>query len=338
MLGFTLCSNNYIAHAKTLAESWRVHHPECRFVVGLVDRKHPDINYELPGDCELLPVEQLRIVDFERLVLKYDIVELNTAVKPFYFEYFLREERSVIYLDPDIYLFSPLHIAKNVLDDWHIALTPHICSPVDGSGPNDMHLLRGGIFNLGFLGLSRSDPTQEFLQWWKARMKRYAYHNQIQGLFYDQVWLNYAPVFLSRCHIIRDLGYNVANWNLHERTITESNDGFFINRTTRLVFFHFSHYDPRTPTIIAHYNHRYTFVNRPDLTSVFANYRRQLMKNGHDIVRNIPFGFSVSFNIRVRRMIVRMIENGMLALGEKLSPLRHGPVVSQPDSRSTADG
>ncbi len=65
MLAFTLCSNNHLALEKTLANSWRAHHPNCPFVIGLVDPKHPAVDYSFLSDIELIEISSSASINSE---------------------------------------------------------------------------------------------------------------------------------------------------------------------------------------------------------------------------------------------------------------------------------
>ena len=78
---FTLCSTNYLAHAKTLGDSLRKTNPNYRFVIGLVDRVPAQLQSSFWQPYELIEVEELGIEGFAEMVQRYDVVELNTAVK-----------------------------------------------------------------------------------------------------------------------------------------------------------------------------------------------------------------------------------------------------------------
>ena len=60
-----------------------------------------------------LPIPRSRWFHF-----KYSIVELSTAVKPYAFEYLFRSQAvdRIIYLDPDIKIYSGLHKIIAALD------------------------------------------------------------------------------------------------------------------------------------------------------------------------------------------------------------------------------
>src|SRR5438093_4362575 len=101
----TVCSANYLAHAKTLGDSLRAHNPDCRFVIGLVDRLPKDLQPAFWHPYELLSVEEIGIPSFWEMVQRFDKIELNTSVKPFYIEHLYQRDpsaKAVIYLDPDI--------------------------------------------------------------------------------------------------------------------------------------------------------------------------------------------------------------------------------------------
>ncbi|HEX4374282.1 MAG TPA: hypothetical protein VHZ50_13355, partial [Puia sp.] len=85
MYSFTICSNNYLAQATVLGNSVKLHNPSYQFTIFLVDEKNEKIDYEKIGH-EIIPVHLIE-PDLDKLVLKYDIIELNTCIKPRIFEY-----------------------------------------------------------------------------------------------------------------------------------------------------------------------------------------------------------------------------------------------------------
>ena len=62
---FTICSNNYLAQAKTLGDSLMQHNPHYRFVIFLVDRLSEGVDYSFFAPYELIPVEQIEINGFD---------------------------------------------------------------------------------------------------------------------------------------------------------------------------------------------------------------------------------------------------------------------------------
>lgn len=282
-IAFTLCANNYLAQAKILGDSFRKYHPNTNFIIGLVDMFNPSIDYSMFSEFTIVQVAELNIPEFVDMERKYDIVELNTSVKPFYFSHLFKNHNAdkIIYLDPDIEIFSPFEEVLEYLDAYNIILTPQNMKPIDDSyAPSDKHLLGTGIFNLGFIALSDYKKSEVFLQWWTKRLVKYGFRNERNNMFYDQIWMNLIPVFFDNYYILKHCGYNMAPSNLHERLITNHTSGkWFINKYYPLRFYHYSGFKYSNPKQICSYSERYTFENRLDILPLYNSYIKALNNN-----------------------------------------------------------
>lgn len=289
-IAFTLCSNNYFAQALLLGQSFLLHNPEFEFYVGLIDEKSEQINYN-QFNINILPIAQIES-DILDLALKYNIVELNTAVKPHYFLHFIEKfnAKVVFYLDPDIYVYQNFKPLEEYLQVDDILLTPHILKPIpiDGKTPFENDFLNFGLYNLGFIALKVNDNTINMLNWWKKRTYQYGYHNLAKGLFVDQLWINLVPILFGKCKIIDHPGYNIGPWNLHERFLSIKNDSYFVNIDFQLYFYHFSNYNPANPSKIHTVFTRYDFENRPDLVNIYKDYTKLLLNNNFFELKKIP--------------------------------------------------
>lgn len=226
-------------------------------------------------------VENLGLPDFRSLAFKFDILELNTGVKPSFIKYlFARGAEKVIYFDPDIYLFQPAELIFKALDTASIVITPHFLSPtLDQEHVYERDLLVGGVFNLGFVAVSSSTGGKRFLDWWEERCLDFGFLDLRSGLFVDQKWVNFVPCFFDDVCILRDLGCNVAYWNLHERSISVEDGAFRINGQTPLVFFHYSGYSPKFPDRLSS-KLRIPQALNDGLKQVLACYGERLEANG----------------------------------------------------------
>lgn len=291
-IAFTLCSNNYLAQAKTVNESFLKFHPEFEFFIGLVDKLPLSVNKNYFKDLHIILVEELNIQGFDNLHKQYTLTELNTAVKPSYFNYFFSKHNAdkVIYIDPDVLVTSRFEEVLDALNEKNIIVTPHITKPIDDEfAPTDYHNLKVGIFNLGFIALSNHKKVQEFIKWWHDRVVKYGFANFSLHMFYDQLWANYIPCFYDNYCILKHPGYNMANWNLHERMLSENENGnYLVNNQYALRFFHFSSYSYKNPDIICSYFTRYSFEQRPDLINLFDFYQQQLLKNNVEEISRLP--------------------------------------------------
>lgn len=298
-LAFTICSVNYLAQARTLGDSLRQTNPDYQYIIGLVDKlSAANLPAALVPDYPMLEVDQIGIPDFAAMCDRYDITELNTAVKPFFIDYFYQTQPNatqVIYFDPDIIVYQPLTKLNEDLKQYSLVLTPHTCSPTpDWERPNEQHHLNTGIFNLGFIGLRNDETARQFVNWWKDRLVYECRIDLCAGLFVDQHWVNFAPVYYDNVLIEQHRGYNVAYWNLHERDLSIDNAGqWLVNDQEPLQFFHYSGYDPNKPDEVSKYQTRYTFAEgsarqRPDARPLFDLYRERLLTNHNDQYRQYP--------------------------------------------------
>ena len=87
---FTICSANYLAYARTLEASLRACGTAAKFVLILADERGDRFSAEDLG-FEVVEARDLKIPTFYDMAMRYTVMELNTAVKPFAFSYFLQE-------------------------------------------------------------------------------------------------------------------------------------------------------------------------------------------------------------------------------------------------------
>jgi lipopolysaccharide biosynthesis glycosyltransferase len=328
-LVFTICSNNYLAQAITLGQTLLTHNPHYIFKIGLVDKRIPQIGYEdIP--FEIVEVESIGIAAFNEMFKRYSITELNTAVKPFYFKYFFNsipQINSIIYLDPDILVYRPFTELEAVLEEKEIVIAPHFITPInDDKIQSENDFLNTGLYNLGFLVLKKGEESQKLLEWWAKRLETKAYIDLGNGLFTDQIWINFAPLFFDNVEIFKNPGYNMAYWNMHERNLNIKNEVISKEQPYPLVFFHFSGYDPLKPKILSKYQNRFSFENRKDIVDLFNDYTEKLFTNGYaafinyhcyytiekqrmDLEDYIAFKSSIPIYKRIiRGIILRMIK------------------------------
>lgn len=283
-LAFTLCSVNYLAQAHTLGDSLKKHNPHIQFIIGLVDKLDTkDIDKTKLPDYPLLELDKINIADLNSMCERYDITELNTAVKPYYLDYFLKnnpEATNIIYFDPDIIVFDQLKHLEENLEKYDIVVTPHTTTPYnDDKWQNEEDIVNTGIFNFGFVAIKRSASAQKMVDWWCNKLEKECLIDLCNGLFVDQHWADFFPVYFDNVLINKHLGYNVAYWNLHERQCSKKEGQWFINDNTPLQFFHYSGYLISKPNEVSKYQNRISFEERPDIVPLFELYRNELLKN-----------------------------------------------------------
>ncbi len=288
----TIVSNNYLAFARVLADSVLESHPDMEIFVLVVDEPAPAIDYSAER-FQVVFADELEIPRFHHFAFKYSLLELNTAVKPYFLEYLhkTRGKAAVLYFDPDIKVLGALTPLFDALDQSNLLLTPHLLEPLeDEFRPSERNILMSGVYNLGFLGLRFNDRTLDFLDWWQRRLYSYCLHRISDGLFVDQRWMDLAPCLVPDVEVVRDPGYNVAYWNLANRHLEHGEQGWLVNGAP-LRFFHFSGLVLDDLEQVSKYQDRYKLKDRPDLKTLFTEYRQDIVRAGWEQTKDVPFAY-----------------------------------------------
>lgn len=313
---FTICSRNYLGQAQTLMHSVRDHEPDAKRYIVIVDRKSELPPLE-PGLAEIVWAEELAITDFERKAFIFDVLELNTNVKPTAFLHLLDAHEQCVYMDPDTILYGALTPVWEGLNDANVVLTPHTIRPRDDLGcPWEQDLLRYGGYNLGFAAVRRSDESIRMLRWWEDRCLTRGFHAPTEGFFVDQKFMDLAAMFFDGIKPVRHPGLNVAYWNLHERPV-RFDSGRFLVGDQPLIFCHFSGFifEPthEERDLITKYPCEQTLSNRPELRRLCEDYRQRLKDNGHAQLKKIPYTFASFDNGRgIPKLVRRLVAIGTL--------------------------
>lgn len=246
-LAYTIVTRNHFFLAAALAENFRQFNPVGRFLIVVADAddlstQEPVWDWLAPQHREWLPrasnlaqfgLENLRSArqicanEFWQLAFQYSPLELTCCLKGRVAASLIqRGETQLLYLDADTRIFDSVENCLAPLQPTGgVLLTPHLQSPLpqDSYYPNNVDMLRSGVFNGGVLGFveqtERPKQVLDFLDWWNQRNLRDCIVDPHQGLFVDQRWLDQAPAYFSSVKISRHLGLNVGYWNLHDRRL-----------------------------------------------------------------------------------------------------------------------
>lgn len=312
----TIVAKNYLAHARTLSASFREHHPDGECFVLVIDEVEGFVD-AAQEDFTLLRPSQIGLDSWDTMRGAYDVLELSTAVKPWLLRYLLREHddgTGVAYMDPDIRVTSRMVELEASLLQHSTVLTPHVTQgmPRDGKKPSETDILLAGVYNLGFIGLSRSQPADELLDWWSERLLTDCHVAPDKGLFVDQRWVDFVPGLVADLDIFRDTSYNVAYWNLPERTLsTDGNGGYLVNGRP-LRFFHFSGYSPDARETLSKHQTRVEIPADPVLRELCHAYADALEANGFQDVRDFPYEHDVlQSGMRLSKLMRTLYREGV---------------------------
>ena len=114
-------------------------------------------------------------------------------------------------------------------------------------------------------------------------------------LFTDQRWVDFAVLFPHE--ICRDVGCNVAYWNVWGRALTRNAGGEVLVDGGPLRFFHFSGFDPMRPHLLSVHQGdepRVRLPDRPVLGELCRAYARSLLDAGHLRARRSTYGWGTT--------------------------------------------
>jgi hypothetical protein len=307
---FTCAAVNYLPKVRILCRSIRAHHPEAVIHLALADERPGWLKAEGEPFDSILDIADLGIPDWRPWTFTHSIVELSTAIKPFALKHLLalQDCATVLYFDPDMVLFSRVDDILATLSTSNLALTPHQTKPetsLEAILDNEVASLKHGIFNLGFIGVTNTDEGGRFADWWAQRTLHFCRAEVANGLFTDQKWINFAPVFFDGVAILKSSRHNVATWNLTTRRMSGGFDTGFVVDGEPLGFYHFTGFDSGAHRIMAVKN----AAASPAVQQLIAWYSREIEVADHDPVSQWPWAFG-SFSdgtpiVRAHRWLYR---------------------------------
>lgn len=290
---YTIVSNNYLHFARTLLQSARVQHPECQLYCVIVDSDESPAR-ALGDEFEFIGLRELGLPAHDQFLFQYSVLELNTAVKPWAMEALLKKGHdSVIYIDPDIRLYRPLQEVLSAFEDGSdIVITPHLLAPItDDLRPTELDIRRAGTYNFGFCAVRSSENTLRFLHWWQGKLERGCVVDFERGIFVDQSWIDLVPGLFENVTILRHPGYNVAYWNLAQRSISRDASSQWLSNGEPLVFFHYSGLNPLNPEPFSKHQNRFTLSTLGPVTGLVQDYVADVKRNGVEQYSRLPYGF-----------------------------------------------
>lgn len=289
MIYFTSICANYLPKAMALAESVKRHCVDAKFVLCLVEREVPEVASSFPHFDQVVLAKDAGWESFDVFMFRHSIVEASTAVKPRFmqhlFETFVEHDKFV-YLDPDVLVYSDLTELNEILETESIVLCPHLLRP--GNIDMEISSLAHGSYNLGFLGLRRSDNATSFLSWWAERLFKFCYDDKARGIFTDQKWVDLAPSFFD-VFILKHHGYDFATWSLLNSDLRHVGDSLMVNGDA-LRFIHFSGLD--SGTIDKAIGWWLTDENRAAFVELYHDYKLKLESHGQSTLGKLAWSYA----------------------------------------------
>lgn len=236
----TIITADYTSFAKVLLHSLRKQNSEINLQVLVVEENSfSSLDGIVFHDLNAV-TNSLLAKDIVKKYAHTNTDHFRWALKPIFITYLLENGfEKVIYVDPDIYFVGDYNFLFEKLNQSNILLTPHWCNTDPLISEESLYdVLRGGLFNAGFVGANKKGL--EAIGWWAGVCHFKVEENRSFGLFVDQKYLNILPVQFDNVEIIKHQGCNIASWNI-ESCKREIVDGkLLINRRFEPIFIHFA--------------------------------------------------------------------------------------------------
>lgn len=275
---FTVCSLNYLDKATVMLNSIT---DDVSKIIIVVDKK-ADTVINIEG-ISVVFSEDLNIPRYNEATFKYNVIEMNTCIKPYVCGVLVKIFNKVIYLDPDILVFDTLSGIFKELESADFLITPHATSsPNDALRPSDKDYLKFGLYNLGFFAATVGALNSGLINWWHNKLMEECFYEPSEGYGVDQKFVDLIPIYFHGVRVLKNKVYNIAFWNLHERVIESKDESYFIDQD-KIVFVHFSSY--AGTSIVAKKQNRFKNHDRPDFLKLLEIYQDKLNSVSPEVVR-----------------------------------------------------
>lgn len=294
MAAATIASKSRIALARVTARTFLDHNPGIPFFLLLADEEQGFVD-PAREQFTIIQMNQLELSDPARFRFQYSEMETSYALTPRLIEHLLDSGfDAVMFLKQETMVLDELGSVFEKLGGHSALLTPHLLEPGEDAEALqwEINVLRAGVFNGGFVAFSCDADARRFLSWWSEKTRRGCIHAVEEGIHYEQRWLDFAPSFMPRCHILRDPGINVGHWNLRQRQVEVWPDGRVTACGARCRIIRFSGYEPDAPEQTSKYNPDLTLTRTAGAAAVYRRYHSLLMEAGHDETRRWPYAFA----------------------------------------------
>jgi len=226
----TYFDKNFLIRGLALYESLIQNCPDFKLFVLCFD----DETFSLLQKMNLENLELISLSDFEdpellRVKNTRTNVEYFWTCTPSLSLYVLKKNpqiNMVAYLDADMYFYTSPEAIYTEFGQNSIMIIPHNYSPDQKSKEKT-----SGIYNVGMLIFRNDKNGLDCLNWWRDRCIEWCFDRYEDGKFGDQVYLNDWPNRFEGVYVLKNLGVNVASWNIKN----------FLNDAYNwpLLFYHF---------------------------------------------------------------------------------------------------
>jgi hypothetical protein len=251
---------NYINQGKYAIQSAKKNNPDHSIVLLIDNTSVCDL-----ADIQISPQDIGLNKEHWLIIGRIAIVEYALEVLGF---------ETAIFVDGDTYTYNNYNSLQLAVDNHSLVVIPHITKPLpnDNKFPQNRIISLSGNYNTGVWAASKSGLN--FIKWWKDQTSLFPITRPDAGLVNEQGWLRFAGDFDDSVKIFRHPGYNVAYWNIKQRTLQLQNNQYYIDNEP-LSIVHFSGLKKElNPSQMSVFQNRY-YLEKTDLAyTLFNDYHK----------------------------------------------------------------
>jgi hypothetical protein len=205
-----------------------------------------------------------------------------------------------IYLDADLYFYSPLQPLFDEIGDASIAIIEHRFPPAQ------KHLEVNGRFCVEWVGFRRDEQGLACLARWREQCIEWCFHRLEQDRMGDQKYLDQWPGRYIGLHILQHPGAGVAPWNYSQYRFDQNEQGAITLDGAQLIFYHFHQLQLLSNGSFDRLSGSYRIMG-PEPEMVYEAYEASLTET-LKLVRVICPGFSAGIKPVLRVKSQRLVQ------------------------------
>lgn len=238
----TYFDRNYLLKGLCLLTSFYEYHSKATFYVLCLDEYTEKILKKLKiKGLKTISLSLLEKYDKELIRVKNtrNIFEYYWTCGPVYLLYIFEnyKPKKLVYLDSDLFFFNSLVPALIELGNNSILIVEHRFPQNQSS-----RIKKSGKYNVAFQIFKNDKNGLACLSEWRKQCLAWCYAFYEKGKYGDQLYLNEWPKKYLKVIISRNIGIDVAPWNVSQYKISKKSGNILINMD-KLICYHFHKFE-----------------------------------------------------------------------------------------------
>jgi hypothetical protein len=279
--GLTISPQSHLHEALTTADSFLEHNKDIDYTILVTDQEDFTELQKFYPSISFKSVNALNYEILNEISEIYTELEFAYALTPFVIQHLLEKSYDqVLFLKLETLVLGKLDPLFIELNHRSAIVTPHLLFPdISVTKINqEVDVLMAGVFNGGIVGFRNTTEALEYLNWWGQKTKSQCFRDISNGLHFEQRWLDFITSFIIDLGVIRNVGINVAHWNLDERKLKVVNGLLYAGEDKCLVF-RFSGYDENNSKNLSIHKADISEQNIGAAVYPFDKYKKELRRH-----------------------------------------------------------